>query len=78
MTGERLDMSLDEIIKSNRKAGTSRTGATGCIRGGGAGRRRDREKGGPRTHSRSRSRGRMAPAQGNNFGRVGKFKSRSR
>ena len=77
MTTDRIDMSLEEIIKSNRKAATnSKTeGAGGRGRGrvgGGAARGQERGRGGPR----SRSRGRIPAVT--KSGRVGNFKSRSR
>lgn len=77
MTADRIDMSLEDIIKSNRKAATASkiggAGARGRGRvGGGGGRGQERAKGG----SRSRSRGRIPPVK--KSGRVGNFKSRSR
>jgi len=69
-------MSLEEIIKSNRKAATSKTGRAGGRGrgrvGAGAGRGQERSK----QRSRSRSRGRIA--EFNNSGMVGYAKSRSR
>ena len=74
---DRIDMSLDDIIKSNKKSGAAfpgknknvgRGGNRGNLRGGG-----QQIKG----RSRSRSRGR-GPLQQHNGGAINKNKSRSR